>query len=166
MLFRASHHFYPTLSETLDLQGFLRPVLQVFFRIFWQIVFFGVFLCLGDFFHIFQAFWGFFHFLLEFCFSFLFAHFHYSIIIISSPDNVKQRFPNQINIEHDWKEHSDYLGWHLDSDPAINPNLRFLSRCFQNLFVIHYKMIHDFWDPQNAEKSVGIIASKSFDALS
>ena len=34
MLFRAPLHFYPDLSETLDLQGFLRPVLQVFFRIF------------------------------------------------------------------------------------------------------------------------------------
>ena len=34
MLFRAPRHFYPTLSETLDLQGFLRPFLQVFIRIF------------------------------------------------------------------------------------------------------------------------------------
>ena len=34
MLFRAPLHFYPDLSETLDLQGFLRPFLQVFFRIF------------------------------------------------------------------------------------------------------------------------------------
>ena len=69
MLFRAPRHFYPTLSETLDLQGFLRPFLQVFIRIFWQIVFFGGFLCLSDFFHIFQAVLGFFQFLLQPWFS-------------------------------------------------------------------------------------------------
>ena len=96
MLFRAPRHFYPTLSETLDLQGFLRPFLQVFFRIFWQIAFFRVFLCLGDFFIYFKLFWTFFIFYLNsdfLRFSFFSALFPSSTIIISYPDNVKQRFP-------------------------------------------------------------------------
>ena len=69
MLFRASHHFHPTPSETLDLQGFLRPVLQVFFWIFWQIAFFRVFLCLGKIFPVFQLFFDIFQFSLKFIFS-------------------------------------------------------------------------------------------------
>ena len=102
MLFRASLHFYPYHSEALDLQGFLRPVLQVFFRIFWKIAFFGVFLCLSDFFHVFHAVLVIFQFLLESWFSPFFVLFPSSIIIISPLDNVKRRLPNNLTVVPCW----------------------------------------------------------------